>query len=752
MKLTRRNKALFIIIWLTLLINRLNADYPWPVLPLNETHVLTGTFCEYRDTGSSDHFHNAIDIPMADGSPVYPVVNGRVTSIESSGSNAYVRVERYCYLHIKPNPVLKIGDQVIKGETILGTILTGQAHIHFIDGLYNSEINPIRPGGVAPYVDSYPPIIESVQLFKDKTRTQFSQNKVSGLVDIMVHVREQNGPRSSAIGVRNNGTYLLGYQILSADRDSVVYSPPNQGLRFQFDSKPDNKYVHLVFSDWLATVSKHVYIVTNRATRDECWDTRGLPAGPYQIMIYTEDNRNNTDTLYAPVTVVEQDGTPPNPPQMKFVRQSPDGFEIAWYPNIEPDLAGYSFQYSYDNQGWNLKEKELSAETLQLDFFTKPTKALFTKVGAYDNAAITNYSRSSDVYGMQRQTAGEPKILIVDAFYPAGLNSAWPAISDDFGFNLGGTLQKLGYAFDMCSSLAVADSTINLLNYDAVFWYTGDGTKLFDAAEQAAVKQYLESGGKLFVSGTHIAGGLDIRSNRNATPADTLFLTGYLKARFSAGDSLAQSVQGVSGSIFESLTLNYAQLAYPVGDADGLLPVGGSVPGLIFTNSTVTAGVQYSGTFGAGSNAGQLIFSALPFETITDFELRHQFLSAVTDFFFGPTGVEESPVTLANIPLTFKLCQNYPNPFTMDNIRSGKLQQGTTIRFHLPLPDLVTITIFNLTGQKVATLTNTNFAAGKHAVAWDGRDSHRKPVANGLYIYRLQVGKFSAAKKLMIVN
>lgn len=67
----------------------------WPVTPFFETHPITGVFGEFRNTLSSDHFHNGVDIPKPDGSPVYPVYNGIVTSIgtvASSGTDAFVRV------------------------------------------------------------------------------------------------------------------------------------------------------------------------------------------------------------------------------------------------------------------------------------------------------------------------------------------------------------------------------------------------------------------------------------------------------------------------------------------------------------------------------------------------------------------------------------------------------------------------------------------------------------------------------------
>ena len=97
---------------------------------------------------------------------------------------------------------------------------------------------------------------------------------------------------------------------------------------------------------------------------------------------------------------------------------------------------------------------------------------------------------------------------------------------------------------------------------------------------------------------------------------------------------------------------------------------------------------------------------------------------------------------LAGIPERFRLDQNYPNPFNAI----------TNIRYALPLPEFVHITIYNILGQEVHRMAGSWQEAGFHTARWDGRDLGGIPVSSGVYIYHIQAGKFMAAKKMAIIK
>jgi hypothetical protein len=110
----------------------------------------------------------------------------------------------------------------------------------------------------------------------------------------------------------------------------------------------------------------------------------------------------------------------------------------------------------------------------------------------------------------------------------------------------------------------------------------------------------------------------------------------------------------------------------------------------------------------------------------------------------GPVGAaaasaEEGEVT---IPDVVSLDQNYPNPFG-----------GTTrIAYGLPVAGHVTLSIYNVMGQRVRTLVDTYQQAGYREVHWDGRDEEGSPVSEGIYFYGLKVADRSKIRKMIFLR
>ena len=96
----------------------------------------------------------------------------------------------------------------------------------------------------------------------------------------------------------------------------------------------------------------------------------------------------------------------------------------------------------------------------------------------------------------------------------------------------------------------------------------------------------------------------------------------------------------------------------------------------------------------------------------------------------------------ASVPQAFSLAQNAPNPFN----------SNTVIRFALPQPSQVELTIYNLLGQPVAVLAQGPSAAGTFSVRWDGRDQTGRAVTSGVYLYQLRAGEYTEVRKLLLLR
>ncbi|MGB2959195.1 MAG: hypothetical protein WBD30_09940, partial [Bacteroidota bacterium] len=556
----------------------------WPVTPAFSTHEITGTFSEFRNTLSSDHFHNGIDIPEPDRSPVYSVLDGVVYSIgtvASQGNNAYVRV-RYrvagldksdAYVHMAPNPLLQVGDSVYAQQTVLGNILDGMGHVHFTHGYSGSELNAIRPvGGCTPYLDNYPPQIASVRFFIDESSVEFPYGRLSGPVDIRVHIRETNAAYPSQVrsSTSNNGTYIAGCRILSADTSTVVYEPPAAGIRFRFDNKPGNSYVHRVFSPG-SDLSTHIYTMTNGGGADEInstgyvapgyWNAGALPPGPYVVMIWAEDTRGLGDTAYVSVQVQEGDPVPPAAPVLKAVENdSTNRVTVSWYASTEPDLLGYRLYFTLDAKNWVQREDEnvLEPGVTSISYENIMSGTVFFRLTAIDSASPPNESVASDIYGMRLNTSSTGALL-VDGFDRTEASGSYHLESHPFAMTHG---FPLPLDFNTCANDAVIDGSVDLTGYDIVVWVLGDESandETFSSAEQGLVRTYLEQGGNLFVTGSEIAFDLDRVSG--PTAADRAFLHDYLKVSYAGDDSEIYSVEGATGSWFQPFSLRYGVTA-----------------------------------------------------------------------------------------------------------------------------------------------------------------------------------------------
>jgi len=104
----------------------------------------------------------------------------------------------------------------------------------------------------------------------------------------------------------------------------------------------------------------------------------------------------------------------------------------------------------------------------------------------------------------------------------------------------------------------------------------------------------------------------------------------------------------------------------------------------------------------------------------------------------NPTAVKDRSITAAS----FALSANYPNPFN----------PSTEIRYAVPSAGRVTLSVYNLKGEKVRTLTDGTVPAGNHKAVWDGLDSNGAAVSSGVYVYRLEAGGQTSSRRMALMR
>ena len=109
--------------------------------------------------------------------------------------------------------------------------------------------------------------------------------------------------------------------------------------------------------------------------------------------------------------------------------------------------------------------------------------------------------------------------------------------------------------------------------------------------------------------------------------------------------------------------------------------------------------------------------------------------AVVEDGWFIVDNTTEVRPLVRIVPKQFALHQNYPNPFN----------PTTTIQYDIPKESIVIIRIYDLVGQEIDILVNAHRDAGRYTIDWNAEQ-----YPSGIYLYRLEVGEYTATRKLVL--
>ena len=300
-----------------------------------------------------------------------------------------------------------------------------------------------------------------------------------------------------------------------------------------------------------------------------------------------------------------------------------------------------------------------------------------------------------------------------------------------------------GYIFDPSGDDGVlfsADEPLQFTGYYMTFNFLSAASALATAYGQFSDPAILVDTDGDGVPDTHpfivyyIQLGLDQASALVAT-ADSLANLGMQGLCVALGQSALAPVLGPVVGDYAGATLT-TLLTGGVGTVDALTQTGAAT-GVYALGALAGAGVNvndsdhdYDGT------NGRLVFQVgnvcIP---------RNQHLEVNAYWVNTAAGVDVDPDE-SMIPKKFALYDNFPNPFN----------PTTQIAVDLPEAASTKITVWNIMGQKVATLHSGDLSAGHHVVNFDGRDQNGKQLTSGMYFYRVKAGKYNAIKKMTLLK
>jgi len=320
------------------------------------------------------------------------------------------------------------------------------------------------------------------------------------------------------------------------------------------------------------------------------------------------------------------------------------------------------------------------------------------------------------------------KAIVIKSWYSSQGELIWQHINDNW-WKYGSTEVIIDYT----SLIAVESFTFqDLMNSDANVLIISDpsgGLNQYSQTEKQALFDYCSLGNNLL--GTYLVVQYDTIDNRLLAP-----LWGF-------DDTIQYDTSSVSAIYYYQDTTSYlfTNINEPYissGFQHSQIPVGGNwitsglngaeVVGL--TEDTIAIITEYN-----AGNYWSIYISNMP-EYLGD-SLDAQFLYNAITFDDQFTGIDDRYSNKPPMLDNYLLDQNYPNPYN----------PSTTISYSIPKLTFVTLKVFDVLGNDIATLVNEYRPAGKYEVEFDA-----STMPSGVYFYQLKAGNYIDTKKMILMK
>jgi M6 family metalloprotease-like protein len=396
---------------------------------------------------------------------------------------------------------------------------------------------------------------------------------------------------------------------------------------------------------------------------------------------------------------------------------------------ITSQTPGITFNSNQNSFGSMITGQVKSDSTLPVEFTMasgmQPVNAKF------DLTIITTSPPDTFLTTFAKYVGGVELLLVDD---DAGSASGNPMDRESYYRS---AIDSLGIPYDYWNAKNGLPDTTSMYSHQYVVWFTGDNRlNVLDAVRVTLLRSFLNRGGRLLLTGQNIAEQL-------STSADSTFLRDFLKARF-VGNCGAQMISGTQWDpigMGDSLWVSTYDGASNQASADILEPLSGANRPFDYKlPCTGAAATAFAGPAGC-----RVVFCGFGLEAVvntkTGYAKRHIVIQRILDFLSSnqATGVDDD-FSYSPLPKTFELSQNFPNPFN----------PGTVIRYEINPKangEPFSLDVFNIIGQKVATLASGIARTGSYMAEFDATAE-----PSGVYLYRLTVGTETMTKKMVLAK
>jgi Peptidase family M23 len=283
--------------------------YPWPLKPFDQQHPIRANFGDPRtrflNTMLTDGlqgpgtflFHNGIDIAAPEGTPVYPVISGKVRYIDESAISVKTKgrgVFQYFHLLVK----VRNGQHVVAGKTVLGTVLRAYGHVHLSEIRGGRVWNPLARGGIAPYRDHTVPQVRAINVRPAGSLLPFDSATVCGTVSL-VAAADDAAPMAvpGLFAGFPLSPALITWSLARVGGLTYVNDVPAADFRTTI---PASRYFWSVYARGsyqnAPRFSNRQYFMPGRFLYNlaSYVDTRSYPNGLYEIAVRVADMRGNS--------------------------------------------------------------------------------------------------------------------------------------------------------------------------------------------------------------------------------------------------------------------------------------------------------------------------------------------------------------------------------------------------------------------------------------------------------------------------